>query len=574
MLLPPRTPQIYGSAFDTSHVSLLSHLFVVGGTDYVADAGKRLLQLVKSDEKEKQCFAAEIVAAMCQYLVTGSFSLQSDVLARFVNPAIQQVLKDGNQDTVDMWKDAVACSMRATRETPRALASVIAQLAHQPFKRSLEAAVGEGDQSSKASSSSAEIYRHLRLLRAMLDECSFRVGDVGGWVVSRLREGDFLSHPYKLVRKEVGNILVSVTRASFVAHKRQHGSTGLTALVASLADGLKELATRNPTASSASPSTAEGGGGAAAGVGGEEDNKKTVSMANVAIQWMIPCSLFSQTVFFGELLLPLLPAILHLQSATSDPEAANRAKFLAITWAWGGWNLPVDGGEGGELLIAKLLKMLRKMSKDANWHVRKAVTSFLATVIPRHAFVLSKASSDQLEKDPLPALKTAKATIVNLLSDSQVEVREGAAKALQAMLSSLPGSGGVAGGMKMSKMTNKMYKKLYKMSRTVIPQFSAAKDEKMKEQRGIAINTRHGGLLGLSAFILSQPYAVPEWLPATLIGLAPHTRDAIPIGTTAKKLFQEFTRTHQDEWHLFEEKFTEDQLDTLRDCGSSLTYFA
>mmetsp|Transcript_33872 Transcript_33872/g.57433 ORF Transcript_33872/g.57433 Transcript_33872/m.57433 type:complete len:361 (-) Transcript_33872:432-1514(-) len=268
-------------------------------------------------------------------------------------------------------------------------------------------------------------------------------------------------------------------------------------------------------------------------------------MANVAIQWMIPCSLFSQTVFFGELLLPLLPAILHLQSATSDPEAANRAKFLAITWAWGGWNLPVDGGEGGELLIAKLLKMLRKMSKDANWHVRKAVTSFLATVIPRHAFVLSKASSDQLEKDPLPALKTAKATIVNLLSDSQVEVREGAAKALQAMLSSLPGSGGVAGGMKMSKMTNKMYKKLYKMSRTVIPQFSAAKDEKMKEQRGIAINTRHGGLLGLSAFILSQPYAVPEWLPATLIGLAPHTRDAIPIGTTAKKLFQEFTRTHQ-----------------------------
>jgi len=74
--------------------------------------------------------------------------------------------------------------------------------------------------------------------------------------------------------------------------------------------------------------------------------------------------------------------------------------------------------------------------------------------------------------------------------------------------------------------------------------------------------------------ILSRPYSVPDWLPSTLIGLAEHTRDRIPVSTTAKKVFQEFNRTHQDEWHLFEEKFTEDQLDTLRDCGTTLTYFA
>ncbi|GAB5368120.1 hypothetical protein AAMO2058_001290900 [Amorphochlora amoebiformis] len=371
--------------------------------------------------------------------------------------------------------------------------------------------------------------------------------DVGLWSIKKLKDNGLLSHPFKQVRSEVGNILAAVTRSAFRPGVTQ-SNTVLKELVQTFAERLQSLMTAKASG---------------AKEGAEAKGREVVSLANVAVQWMIPCAYYSQTAYFGDLLFPLLPAVLHLQQ-NSDAEAAGRAKFCIGAWSWGAWSLAPSGEQSA---VNKVVVLLRKMSKSDNWHVRKSVTKFLTILVPRHALIICPG---EVKENPPPSLKTVKSTLVNLLSDSQVEVREGAGSALQAMLRSTPGSGGSAGGM--SKMSSKMQRKLYKMSKTTIPSYS--KDEKQQAMRALAINKRHGGVLGLSAFILSQPYDVPEWLPHTLIGLAENTRDAVPIGTSAKKVFQEFMRTHQDEWHVFEDRFTEDQLDTLRDCGSSLTYFA
>jgi len=523
------------SAFDTTHVQLFVHLFNAF-PDFVKVAIGIVRKLVKSEEKEQQCLSAEVVAAICEFAVSGPFE-RASILKESL-PIVKEMLQNGTQDTVAMWCDAVSCAINSTKERPRRLAPIISTIAEEPFKAGGVSNIG-----------SAESFRYLRLLRTILDDCSWRTLDVGLWTIDKLEELKLLAHPYKQIRSEVGNILSSVTRSSFQRNSR--GYQRLQTLVQSLSEQLEPILTNK------------------SGERGQEEEKRLVSMANIAIQWMIPCSYFSETFIFKDLLFPLLPAVFHMQH-TTDTEAANRAKFCARSWAWGSWNFDLDEGSkvAANPVFNELLKTLRKLSKDSNWHVRKAVTEFLSVFIPRHAFLLSGGGS--IENEPHPSLKTAKSTLINLLSDTQVEVREGSAKALQALLSSVPGSGGDSKNM--SKMTNKMYKKLFRMSRTKIPGFS--KDEKAKEQRTIAINTRHGGLLGLSAFILSQPYDVPEWLPSTICGLAEHTRDTIPISTTAKKLFQEFMRTHQDEWHLFEDKFSEEQLDTLRDCGSSLSYFA
>jgi len=535
------------SGFDPVHVRLLRLLFACFPGTLPGVAGKIASKLVESDEKEKQCLAAEIVAGLSEFGFRSASVKGMGEANETILPVVQSVLKNGNQDTVAMWCDSLTYSLRTARASPRRLSALIRTLCSGPFS---------GDKKSK--NGSGESYRQLRLLRTVLDECSWRVLPLGQQIVTKLKEFDMLSHPYKQVRSEVGNLLASVTRAGY----RFGGSPSafLRSLVGELKSALEPLLSSKADSSS-------------------NVDKRVISMANVAIQWMIPCTYFGQTVYFQDLLLPLLPAVLHLQQ-NSDAEAASRAKFCVTTWAWGSWNVSWDTSQPTEeesktgsksarvCAVDPILLLLRSLRKGSNWHVRKQIAKFLTVFVPRHAFVIS--GGGVVAEEPHPSLKTVKATLVNLLSDPQVEVREEAAVALRAMLTSVPGSGGSAGGM--GKMTQKMQKKLYKMSRTEIPAYS--QDEKAKEERAQAISKRHGGLLGLSAMIFSQPYDVPEWLPHILIGLAEHTRDTIPISTSAKKLFQEFTRTHQDEWHIFEEKFTEKQLDTLRDCGSSLTYFA
>mmetsp|Transcript_7622 Transcript_7622/g.11786 ORF Transcript_7622/g.11786 Transcript_7622/m.11786 type:complete len:1399 (-) Transcript_7622:80-4276(-) len=525
---------IHGSALATAHVRLLVSIFI----EYpklMERVAKVLESLVKSEEKEKQCLAAEIVSAGVEFALTGKLDRYKQVKS-FVLPALQAVLKTGNHDTIGMWRDAIKTSVYAAKATPRKIAFVLKALAEAPFS-----------QLQTNAASTSETFRPLCLLRAAIETTTWRGLDVGLWSIKKLKDNGLLSHPFKQVRSEVGNILAAVTRSAFRPGVTE-SNTVLKELVQTFAERLQSLMTAKASG---------------AKEGAEAKGREVVSLANVAVQWMIPCAYYSQTAYFGDLLFPLLPAVLHLQQ-NSDAEAAGRAKFCIGAWSWGAWSLAPSEEQSA---VNKVVVLLRKMSKSDNWHVRKSVTKFLTILVPRHALIICPG---EVKENPPPSLKTVKSTLVNLLSDSQVEVREGAGSALQAMLRSTPGSGGSAGGM--SKMSSKMQRKLYKMSKTTIPSYS--KDEKQQAMRALAINKRHGGVLGLSAFILSQPYDVPEWLPHTLIGLAENTRDAVPIGTSAKKVFQEFMRTHQDEWHVFEDRFTEDQLDTLRDCGSSLTYFA
>jgi len=58
----------------------------------------------------------------------------------------------------------------------------------------------------------------------------------------------------------------------------------------------------------------------------------------------------------------------------------------------------------------------------------------------------------------------------------------------------------------------------------------------------------HCGILGLCAFVEAYPYDVPHFVPDILIELERHLHDPQPIPKTIKKTFQEFKRTHMDNW--------------------------
>merc|ERR1711915_763997 len=104
------------------------------------------------------------------------------------------------------------------------------------------------------------------------------------------------------------------------------------------------------------------------------------------------------------------------------------------------------------------------------------------------------------------------------------------------------------------------------------------KDERIevREKAGKVL----GGLLHCSflpmdvANNLLDQYDIPSHLPAILMILADHLHDPQPIPATVKNVFQEFKRTHQDNWAEHKQKLTEDQLATLTDLLVSPSYYA
>lgn len=84
----------------------------------------------------------------------------------------------------------------------------------------------------------------------------------------------------------------------------------------------------------------------------------------------------------------------------------------------------------------------------------------------------------------------------------------------------------------------------------------------------------HCGILGLCAIIEAHPYDIPGYVPGLLMELAKHLHDPQPIPKTVKDTFQEFKRTHQDNWQDHKLKFTDDQLMVLNDLLISPNYYA
>lgn len=97
---------------------------------------------------------------------------------------------------------------------------------------------------------------------------------------------------------------------------------------------------------------------------------------------------------------------------------------------------------------------------------------------------------------------------------------------------------------------------------------------KKRNQDDNTLIRRHGGVLGLCSLIESSPYGIAEWMPETLMKLAPFVNDPVPIKDTVKRTFAEFRRTHLDTWLFDQKKFTEEQLYAINELLISPTYYA
>lgn len=204
------------------------------------------------------------------------------------------------------------------------------------------------------------------------------------------------------------------------------------------------------------------------------------------------------------------------------------------------------------------LSAIEHVSNSSSWKAKIAMLEYLQV----HVFTNMALYRSQ-KKEAARVIDI----ITRLLKDERIEVREKAGKVLGGLLhcSFLPMD--VANNL-LDQFKSEISKRLRKKPK------EGEDVTSFQVQQNKTVLIRHSAILGLSAFVLSAPYDIPSHLPAILMILADHLHDPQPIPATVKNVFQEFKRTHQDNWAEHKQKLTEDQLATLTDLLVSPSYYA
>jgi len=209
-------------------------------------------------------------------------------------------------------------------------------------------------------------------------------------------------------------------------------------------------------------------------------------------------------------------------------------------------------------VLPTALNAIEHVSLSSSWKAKIAMLEFL------QVHVFTNMASFQCKSEEAARVVNI---VKRLIKDDRIEVKEKAGKVLGGMLhcSFIPDD--VASEL-LEQFKKEVTKKLKKKPK-------GCEDLSLFQvNQSKAIQIRHSGVLGLSAFVLSTPYDIPPYLPDILMLLADHLHDPQPIPATVKNVFQEFKRTHQDNWAEHKQKLTEDQLSTLTDLLVSPSYYA
>lgn len=202
--------------------------------------------------------------------------------------------------------------------------------------------------------------------------------------------------------------------------------------------------------------------------------------------------------------------------------------------------------------MEQCLTKVDDISHSTSWSVRLAVLDFLQVqVFHNMPIILSEAQW----------VERVQEIVLRLLEDAVVEVREKASEVLGGLLHTqfIPSPDSV-----LKLLKRKCKQKIVKRTEESFDSEAATN----------SIRLRHCGVLGLSAFILSNPYSVPEYVPPIFEIMYDHLNDPQPIPSTIRKTIADFKRTHHDGWEKFQLKFNESQLAVLSELTVPPCYYS
>jgi proteasome activator subunit 4 len=198
------------------------------------------------------------------------------------------------------------------------------------------------------------------------------------------------------------------------------------------------------------------------------------------------------------------------------------------------------------------IEKIEEVSNSPLWSIRLASLNFLQVqIFTNMPTVISK----------IEWVEKVTKIVLRLLEDKVLEVREKASEVLTDLIhcSFIPSQNEIILAMK-------------KKCKTKIPK--KTENDFDQELAKKVIIQRHSGVLGCCAFILSQPYTIPDYVPPLFEILSNHMNDPHPIPASIRKTIANFKRTHHDGWETHKSKFSENQLAVISELTVPPSYYS
>jgi proteasome activator subunit 4 len=498
--------------FRMSTAVLLTHAFELifcEFTETTFDDIKELTQSVYGDgsDKHQHRATAEIMGALLS-CAPDLKPEQRQGIWEFAFPIIRGIFQDGlTPENAGYWTTFLHVVLQA--KDPRRGWPLVDWLASFRLDMDSNAAFKESSKIHLLQQAICDAGWHFRLEKPILENFM-----------------QHLDHPYKGVREAMGQTIASIHKtryhesfknvAALINANKKASSIGLRpyqpseefgTMITEVFDRLEVWRGQRP-AGQQTPSSYTSGG-------------KTVLLWLDSTLSSHECTQLVK--FFPDV---FMEQLLHMMDIKEDPELQSLAYHVFRHLP----NIPHREGEDADF-IAALIRIGRTAT---SWHQRLRILINIQVLYFRRLFLMSE-KQQQSMFDCVSAM----------LSDTQLEVRMGAATTLSGMIRCSP----IA---LRDRIVNTLKKDFAnKLAKNPLPKKRIPGTPTPAQTNLILV--RHAAVLGLGALIQAFPYASPppEWLPDVLATLARRAAsDPGVVGKSVKSVLADFKKTRQDTWHV------------------------
>jgi proteasome activator subunit 4 len=498
--------------FRMSSAMLLTHSFDLvfsGLTEATFEDIKDLTQSVYGDgsDKHQHRATAEIMAALLSCAPDLKAEQRQEVW-EYVFPVVRGIYKDGlTPENSGYWTTFLHVVLQS--KDPRRGWPLVDWLASFRLDMNSNAAFKESSKIHLLTQCICDAGWHFRLEKPILEDFM-----------------QHLDHPYKGVREAMGQTIASIYRTRYhesykdvstlIKAQKSASSIGVRPYeptpefeqtITTVFDRLEAWRHQRP-AGQQTPSSYTSGG-------------KTVLLWLDSTLSSYECT--SLVKFFPDV---FMEQLLHMMDIKEDPELQSLAYHVFRHLP----NIPHRQGEDAGF-IAALIRIGRTAT---SWHQRLRILINIQVLYFRRLFLMS-------EEQQLKMFDC----VSEMLSDTQLEVRMGAATTLSGMIRCSP----IAfRDRQVSTLKERFVSQLTKnpLPKRRIPGTPTPEQSKL-------VLTRHAAVLGLGALIQAFPYQSPPptWLPDVLATLARKAAaDPGIVGKSVKTVLADFKKTRQDTWHI------------------------
>lgn len=463
-------------------------------------------------DKHQHRATAEILCALLSCAVLVGTTLRTEIWS-FVFPIVRTILQDGlTPDNQGYWSTFIDVVLQ--NRDPRRAWPLVEWLSNFRLDRTSNAAFKESSKISLLMHSISDLGWHYQLGKPIWDDFV-----------------DNLDHPYKGVREVMGITMAAMNRTEYhesyadvpTLIKAQNAASSIGSrpyeLTPEFRKVIEDIFQQIEVWRLERPA-------------GQQTASAYTSASKTMMLWLE--GTFSS--FECNKLIPffhttLLDALLHMMDIKEDPELQGIAygAFRQLG------NIPFRRGEE-----AAFVEALMRIGRTAtSWHQRLRSMINIQAVYFRHLFLM-----------PAPRQQALFDCISEMLQDSQLEVRVGAAATLSGMVRCSPMA------LRQRVLDKLIAEYTALLAANPLPRrrdLAAGPPGTPTPEQTRTLIARHAAVLGLGALIQAFPYASPPfpWMPDVLTTLANRAAgDPGVVGKSAKGIVSDFKKTRQDTWVL------------------------